>query len=381
MHDGWDSPGVPNIMYVAATRHRKELIIIADEKSTLRTINVDTLQRYVQPLGRPVAKPRVLRPSAPPDKLGVLDLLRHLDSVTTYEMANLVEVVSREWIARPEVEAKTAVEFEAKDGKGYAESVAHLYGIVIPRVAELHLRNATDFGLDTYCPLVLDTEKEAARHEGALTRAAYNSYPLGFWDSVHEAAIVDPAERTFVQWFKLAVAQNAIQDGAHHTARQILHYDWIDEPFVDSCVVCVDQVMEDLAGDFEVRASTTVEGKTIVGYLDFVEKEADVVWEFKCSKGVQTNHMLQLACYLAITGKQTGRLYAILSGEIETIRLKDGPGLLRLALSKYRKKVDGDIHEDIAKFMERFEIPNAMGGDEDMISPLFETALTLDDMY
>lgn len=442
----WESPGVPNVMYVAATRARKELIVVADGKNTLRSIDMDRLALHVQPpLGRggsastasagikKTLKPRKAEISS---HIGVLDLLRHLDAITMYEMSNLVEVVARRKVGAPAKVPDLSARFESglapsEEKKGmlglfsYNESVAHLYGIVVPRIAEWHMRDDTDFGRDISQPMILDAEEakkqnrpfelnEAGRPVWYLTKESYSSFPKNFWAEAKSAAETLPSERTFVQWFQLAVAHNALHGQEYHTARQIRNYDWIDEAFVDECVRCVDKVLGDpgtsavlgpalardraqesvsclalRAGQFEVGYSKTIDSKiehvgvkTVVGFVDFIEDETGVVWEFKCTKGIQLNHMLQLACYLAISGQTTGQLYAILSGDIVTIKVKDAPELLRLALSKYGKKQCGDIHDDIANFVKKYEVSSESSGNGDLYdSPLLVDAATLDDLY
>lgn len=130
----WQGTGneVPNVIYVAATRARKRLILVSDREKILRSINLNTLHDDAEITDRRKLK-QVKKPSRPPpDSVGVTDLLQHQSPSTIMRMMQFIKVKSTRIVVAPSKTADMFVSF----GK-YGESVANLYGIVIPALVEL----------------------------------------------------------------------------------------------------------------------------------------------------------------------------------------------------------------------------------------------------
>ena len=529
---------VPNIMYVAATRARKELMLVADPEKTLRTINLDTLKDDVLIVGNKTGKRGLdgkqrgkliaLKKSTPSGKkstkkkkiISVVDLLKHMDSVTTHALIKMITFLEERKTRAP----KSVTSFAADDterfiiefsggihreptrgtyglafagltppssfsssssreptvpvplprdssssssstvgahrtsgaretptkgggrepsGSLYYESVAFLYGLVVPAVAELRAKGFSQFAKNAHIPKIVDTLEDIVPFDYCITRAAYNSFPSMFWEALKTAYAVEPSKRKWTEWFRLAVAENMFNENGHHTARQITHYKWIDEAFVEDAINCL---LETLMGEhtsglcldpslslalpsssgeptpgfawpvplprdssssltspsthipyrgergssgetrlmpptFEKKLHRSIDGYDILGVADYIaggeggegegegggegkggeggegkggegeegEKEKEI-WEFRCVHKINNEHVLQLACYLALEGKTIGNLYLLLSGRIVRIQLLDGIAFLRLALTRFDKKIVGDLLVDIADF-------------------------------
>lgn len=356
----WGSrPDVPNVIYVAATRSRKQLVVVADAKATLRTVDLGVLDGDVEYVGsgRPSAY-KFKHPQEEDKHIGVLDLLRHTDTATERTMLSFLTKIGESSVDAPTAEVASAVTFG-----NYAEDVSSFYGIVIPRIAEFHLTDRTMFGENVSNPNIVDSHK-LIENPWDMTQSAFDAFPKTFWETVSAAYATDCGDRTWVEWFSIAVAEEAVINGRYHVARQILHYDWIDETFTNQCVGCVRETLGTTLGTFEVSlpaASLPRGAKQIIvhGIADYVEEPAaDVaehdapLWEFKCCSDVTDAHLLQLGCYLALAGRTTGKLYAIKSGAIATIRLelKNAAAFLSSAMAKYAELPTSDIRMDIERF-------------------------------
>lgn len=224
-----------------------------------------------------------------------------------------------------------------------------------------------------------------------MTLEAYNAFPPDFWGRISGAFTVDPGERTWEEWFSIAVAEHAVYEGRYHVARQIRNYDWVAEDFANQCVTCVRETLAETKGSFEVqlpamempRGSKKV---TVHGIADYVEEDPDApLWEFKCTSDITDAHLLQLACYLALSERTTGKLYAIKSGTIATIKLypKNAAALLGVAMQKYDERPHTDIDTDIARFREGLAPLVAVDkapADDDSDRPGGGTEFTLDDL-
>jgi hypothetical protein len=358
----WGSrPDVPNIVYVAATRARKQLIVVADARQTLRTVNPKTIDASVTYVASKRPAPYKFRPAKEKDKrVGVLDLLRHVDTTTERAMLGLIERGGSEYVAAPSEGVTTSFVFHSGSGQAshrYVEDVSCFYGIVIPRIAEYHLKGSTKFGEHATSPNIVDTHA-AIVEPWDMTREAYGAFPPDFWENVSSSFTTDCGGRSWADWFTLAVAEHAVYEGRYHVARQIRNYDWISQEFSDQCVACVREALTATKGTFEVympSRSLTRGSKTIHlgGIADYVEEGDDKpIWEFKCTDAITDSHLLQLACYMALSGRRVGKLYAIKSGEVATIGLtpKNAETLLTTALQKYDETPRTDIGLDIERF-------------------------------
>lgn len=345
---------VPNIMYVAATRSLGELVILADERATLRTVNLARLAADAILVGKtPRQSAKHTQLSKKERKVGVTDLLRHMDGPTVYSMLDFVEECGERRVAAPRRAVGTIVRFDR-----HHESVATLYGIVIPVLAELQRTGSTSFGATFHNPVIVDDDVHPGPNE--IARKTHQAYPKDFWAKVASAYETAPKARTLEDWFRLAVACYAMHENMHHIARQIRHYDWIDVEFVAEAVECTKKALTGVSGQFEV--STPVMSwpdLKLWGFADFVANvggRPDACWEFKCVEEIADEHVLQLACYIALLGLTKGHLYAIKSGRILTIRVTNPAGLLAAAIKKYAARDFGDIAGDIEAFRQTLAI-------------------------
>jgi hypothetical protein len=389
----WTDPhNLPEVMFVAATRARRELVIVAANKGTLRTFDMTRLRMDTTVLGAP-ARPICAKPKAEKDRfVGVLDLLRHIDVSTTRAVLSFIEVIETTRVGLPAVQPDLVVGFD-NDG-GHYENVAMLYGIVVPRLAELRLTGGTKFGEFMAEPFIVATIDDLRKdHPEDITRAAYDSLPEGFWETVSCAFYTEITERTHHDWFLMAVAQHAMWGGYYHVARQIRHYNWVDDAFLTEATACVVKTLSaqgkaagpssssrlsssSTAGAFEVAMGGCVcPGVYARGFADYVEGDG-TIWEFKVASAVCDDHLLQVGTYLALAQLEdaskgvelarVGKVYAIRGGEIQTVRVTDAVGFLRAVAGKFDPKITGDILEDIAAFerllAEDGEAARAMAG-------------------
>ena len=360
----WGSrPDVPNIIYVAATRARKQLVVVADVRQTLRTVNPKTIDASVTYVTSKRPALYKFRQAKEKDKrVGVLDLLRHVDTATERAMLSLIERDESEYVNVPPDGVTTSFVFHSGSGQAshrYVEDVSCFYGIVIPRIAEYHLKGSTKFGEHATTPNIVEAHS-AIVNPWDMTQEAYDAFPSDFWENVSSSFTTDCGERSWADWFTLAVAEHAVYEGRYHVARQIRNYDWISQDFADQCVTCVRDTLSTTKGAFEVympSRSLTRGSRTIHlgGIADYVEEGSDKpVWEFKCTNTITESHLLQLACYMALSGRKIGKLYAIRSGEVATIKLtpKNAETLLTTAMQKYDEIARTDIGLDIERFRE-----------------------------
>lgn len=449
----WKDPErIPNILYVAATRAIKELILIADPSKTLRTMKLSRLSRDVQVTGGKILRkvrgstieqlvdapvPRLFQSKVGGEPLEdkkkkttftITELFRHMDPDTQHLLDGMIKIgavddgrgsITELRTRAPKQETSKMRNHEQRfkvdfnEGK-YCESVNFLYGLVVPAIVELKMKGYSQFAKQAHIPRIVQNLDKVEPFDYCITQQAYDSFPDLFWDQIRRAYAIDPAKRDPLQWFHLAIAETIFNENGHHTARQINNYRWIDEEFLKDAVSCVIEAMskksdntndksadklddEDevsITGDnftmVKSKAGKTVEvserkkkrkyedskqsangaGSTessfkckfvkqvgeyeIAGVAAYVDPVADQIWDFRCVSDLSGEHVMQLACCLALSGRKVGKLHLLLSGRIVEVRLLVScTKFLETALSRFDKKEVNDLLLDIANFRAR----------------------------
>jgi hypothetical protein len=356
----WDrADAVPNILSVAATRASAQLIVVAEANYTLRTADLALLPHGVDVRGPPPARHvgEVAQLPQKPRSIAVSALLRH-QHPETVRMA-LSYVISLQM--RPAAETTIRYDKRVKFGELY-EDVSFIYGIVAPILAEIARTGATSYGESLESPTVVESADKIRPDQDAITAKEFAAYPPLFWEQVTEAASADCVQRTLVDWCRLAVARHAMREGRHHIARQITNYDWVDAAVLYAARDVVVSALAGLEGTFESQLpEVTISGKTITGRADFVSFNSDssiTVWEFKFGELCE-EHVLQLACYLALNGGGEGLLLSLATQELRCVSVaaQDARALLSVLLGKARAEA-ADIFTLIADFDSGIDQPD-----------------------
>jgi hypothetical protein len=346
-----DHRSLPNVLTVAATRASAQLVIIADIK-TIRTVDVSALSRTAVMEGPPPRAAKVCPPKMTPRTTTVSDLTRHLHPETVEEVLALVSVLQTQEasvVARPMRKVQFGHTSLGHTSLGHTsfgslvEDVGFAYGIIAPVLAELARTGETRFadGLET--PVIVPDDSEIEPFSLQITAAEWAAYPDSFWVRIGEIAGTAHAERSAADWGRLAIARHAIYDGAHHLARQVDHYEWVSQPILESARNMILEALGDTPGEFEVKLpSPTIETTTIHGRADFIANRGSphgrVIWEFKCTTSLTEAHVLQLACYLAMSGGGEGVLFNAYTGEKKLlfVESENAEEILRIVVVKAR---------------------------------------------
>ena len=88
----------------------------------------------------------------------------------------------------------------------------------------------------------------------------------------------------------------AYRTGYIHKVNQIKNYDWITQKQLDKCCKRLEKLIHDNS-IYEFSVETCINGITIYGSIDCVDPSNETVWEFKCVKELEAEHILQLVIY------------------------------------------------------------------------------------
>jgi len=353
---------LPNVLTVAATRAKKQLILVARADKTLRTVDVATLNSCATVFGRAsVPKKQVTRVALDPKEnfVSVKGLLRHLTTSTVREALKRIRtlVVPKDLEQRLQtlgtvhVPRMSAAKFQGPLGV-YFETLSFIYGILAPVLAEVHLTGSTDFAQGLDSPEVV--LKKTDPFSNTITKADYGAYPECFWKNLQRVAETPIEKRSHVEWATLAITSHAFLEGRHHIARQVTDYDWVDAELLEASCETVVCALSGLKGQFEVNVGPCevkvgALEKQVFGRADFVDDRGRV-WEFKLSD-ISDADKLQLACYLALRGGGEGFLLSLTRRTVERIRVEseDASELMDI-IALNTRGVSGDIMTNVREF-------------------------------
>jgi hypothetical protein len=392
-----DSPRLPNVLTVAATRASALLVVVAAARDTLRTIDVARLGLHADVRGA-AGPARRARPAArKPRTVAIAKFVMHLHpevvrgamALVNTRRATLDEVVREAASAAPAGDQKAPpvnlpanlqpapprLDSRARFGV-FTEDLRFVYGALAPVLAEVARTGTTVYAQDLEAPEIVATAADIKPYGNQITAADHAAYPPEFWEVVSSACGTDCGARTPAEWAVLAVALHAFHGGRHHIARQVADYTWVDDAALTATRDIVVHALAGRAGAFGVYLEGPGGPGTICGVADFVET-AGAVWEFKLGELCE-EHELQLACYLALRGGGEGVLMSLLHrDDLRCVYLAPedaGPLLAALAANGERTETRSAA-ELVAAFDAGEDIP--LGGD---FVPEFG-GMSLDDVY
>ena len=95
---------------------------------------------------------------------------------------------------------------------------------------------------------------------------------------------------------RLATQYSAFSSGYNFKMKQIKEYNWMQNDRLDDAVDRLELVINKNANfEVEVFNPELKVGKVMVGRIDCVDR--DTVWEFKCTRDLESDHFIQLAIY------------------------------------------------------------------------------------
>jgi len=209
------------------------------------------------------------------------------------------------------------------------ESVAHLYGLIVPILVEYHKTNNVR--------LVVDALNEVN--------------PLLFPAEMHErlSNLYDRrVELTIREWMELTNCI-AVHGGFHAGFHQIQSWDWVNTDYIQACVTEALRVIgKESKGKFESPVHGSVLDKlNLNGRIDFEEAIVDEkgekgirLWEFKLNLPNELSQaQLQVAIYACLNAPDyPSRLYCVGTGQLWDIEVEDEKKLLEVLVKHYLER-------------------------------------------
>lgn len=266
-----DDPNVcPNPLYVAATRAKVHLTLFHDYQCDyLPFLDVSTLEKYTDMGGSIPLK--LSKKTSLPKKMerSVTEIIKRLGIEDEDIAMSCVDVRT---ITGPCLEDECVCPPTVTADK--LEEISAITGTAIPLSIEL-CRTGRIKMLET----------------------------LGDWDKSHpmrtnrqfSLASINVDNITTVDLLYIATCHHAKQNGYWFKLYQLADYEWLTDSHLDTCASRVDEVSDN--SEFEVRVKAVVNDVMVCGDIDCFDRERNCVYEFKCTKDLDTTHVLQLAIY------------------------------------------------------------------------------------
>ena len=353
----WSNAHLPNVLTVAATRAKVSLIIVAQAGKTLRGVGCATLPFTACVVGKPLQSSVCRPPNFKQRNFTVKSLLRHLTVDCLNRALRCVHVSEAPASLNKQLQALPCLKPQPQSTVcfgAYFESLAFVYGILAPVLAEVALTGKTSFAEGLEAPRVVHACAVKPLNN-SISWEDMTAYPPCFWENLKACASTPIAKRTSVQWAVLAVASHAFVEGRHHIARQVPHYRWVNPQALAESVETVLAALKPdgvfMGGHFEVNLNPVDLGaKTIVGRADFIDAKRRV-WEFKLSS-FSDSDVLQLGCYLALRGGGEGVLLSLRERRAVTVTVEPHKAwtLLETLACRSEAQEQGDIACAIAAF-------------------------------
>jgi hypothetical protein len=176
------------------------------------------------------------------------------------------------------------------------ECVSEITGIAIPSMFELKLKNKMNI-----FEILVDKNFEENiinnGNNGCLiqldNKAKQKKYNIND---------INIKNLTSQEMLYISNCWNTLKNGYLFKIYQITNYDWLEQQKLNECVNRLTELNISINSTFEYRLETENEvellNRKLIGFIDCIDKENNIVYEFKCVQKLEKEHYLQLAFYM-----------------------------------------------------------------------------------
>lgn len=176
------------------------------------------------------------------------------------------------------------------------ESVSEITGIALPSMFELKIKNK----MSIFELLVKKNfEKNVLNNEnnGCLIQL-HNKLK----EKTHNLNDIDIKNVSSQELLYISNCWNTYKNGYLFKIYQITNYEWLEEKNLTECINRLNELNISANSLFEYRLETENEiellNRKLIGFIDCIDKENNIVYEFKCVQKLEKEHYLQLALYM-----------------------------------------------------------------------------------
>ncbi len=315
-----------NELYVAITRAKEKLVIVHDNKRDfLPFINQEKLEKLErEKIINLIYETEFITKSKKKNvenlNFSVSELCSYLPFSVEYECRNFFDVVKLK-----DSEYQIRVNSIVSD-KGHYESVSDIIGIAIPAYFE-YLKCGKSTIIDRN---IIETEIEIIKKNKKISEES----------KIHFITKLKKFSKTLQQFHKEHIKnisldnlsiENLLKISLYYSCsvskldfklKQVNTFDFLEKSTLD---VAIDEMKKVILSDkliFEEPVSCDFDDYYVMGEMDCIDETNNIVYEFKCTKDITINHMIQMAIYLYLnySKKYKHYIFNIFTGEIIEIK-------------------------------------------------------------
>jgi len=261
----------PNTIYVALTRCKEELIIIhSKSKCYLNFIDSQLLPKYVDFKydKNPKIEPYMMKS----EKSIYVAVTNYIKNLSTILIKNCIDKIEKINLDQPD-KIKINLPVKIKQNNFY-ESVAEINGVAI--IAHIEYKTTKKM---TILNMLIKDELRMKSLGLKIGKFNLNNYKL-------------------CDLLKLATIYCAYMSGYIFQTKQIINYNWLKEK--DILPVCDRYIKKVNTTNilYEVPVFGDHNGTILSGAIDAIDLDNFIVYEFKCTKTLLNDHILQLIIYM-----------------------------------------------------------------------------------
>ena len=283
-----------NELYVATTRGIEHLTLFHDyRKEYFRFIDKKTIAKYCYFEGKVsdlyennknyTSKTSILKTS-------IMEMIKFLPENIIDECFNQLEIIKNNNYLKDKID----IPLKIKNNET-TENVSEITGIAIPNMFELKLKNKMSIFNELKNN---DFEEKVINNKNGFLILIHNKPKNKKYD-INNINIenLTPEELLYISncW-------NTFKNGFLFKIYQITHYEWLEEEKLNECMNRMSKLNISINSLFEynIEIDNEVEllNRKLVGYIDCIDEENNIVYEFKCVQKLEKDHYLQLALYM-----------------------------------------------------------------------------------
>jgi hypothetical protein len=221
----------------------------------------------------------------------ITDIIKHRPYTIIDECFNQLEIIKNDTYSISKINIPLKISNEKT-----IESVSEINGIAIPSMFELKLKNK----MNIFEILVEEKFEENIinnRNNGCLIQL--DNKPKQKKYNINDINI---KKLTSQELLYISNCWNTLKNGYLYKICQITNYDWLEQQKLNECINRLTELNISINSTFEYRLESENEiellNRKLIGFIDCIDKEQNIVYEFKCVQKLEKEHYLQLAIYM-----------------------------------------------------------------------------------
>ena len=281
-----------NELYVATTRGIEQLTLFHHYKNKyLHFVDKTKVQGYCY-FEDFEYDDEIIMMSLPPKNIdtSVTEIIKFLPQNIIDDFYNQLEITQNTKYVKKNIDIPLTITNDRT-----IEGVSEITGTAIPSMFELKLKQT----MTIFEELKKTNFEENIINQNNCCLIKLDNTPV---KKIYNINDIDIQNMTSSELLYISNCYNTYKSGYLYKIFQITNYNWLEKKNLDDCVNRLIQLNISKNSLFELRLERENEqellNRRLIGYIDCVDEENNIVYEFKCVKQLEREHYLQLALYM-----------------------------------------------------------------------------------